>query len=415
MTNQQNIAMAQQKFVIQIDSKTLQRVKPFDRAELVECMLKLFSGFSWVNWTNGHSLGRAWQTALSQCGAFCDTKNDKNPAAKYLKAAAKGHKKYWSGVIMTHKNRENTINPSDPRVLALREHGKRMIRTAIDQINLILARYNEYTLDISMSQQAQQESATQTQAAQNHAQSASQPAPESAAQPARPAPMAAHAAQPAQQQMAATSERKEAPQAQKLATEVPAREVMAKPAVKTVKLPQAQKMATEIPAREVAAKPAVKTVELPQAQKMATEIPARETMAKPAVKTIELPQTQKLATEIPAREVAAKPAVKTVELPQTQKTPTAIPAREVVAKPAVKNTELPQTTKAVAKKPYMAPTATIKQNAQRRPYEKPTVSVRDNPFAKQSTIQATKFAQAQTQLKRQINIFAIRNMNQRAA
>ena len=93
MTNQQNIAMAQQKFVIQIDSKTLQRVKPFDRAELVECMLKLFSGFSWVNWTNGHSLGRAWQTALSQCGAFCDTKNDKNPAAKYLKAAAIGKHK----------------------------------------------------------------------------------------------------------------------------------------------------------------------------------------------------------------------------------------------------------------------------------------------------------------------------------
>ena len=267
MTNQQNIAMAQQQFVIQIDSKTLQRVKPFDRAELVECMLKLFSGFSWVNWTNGHSLGRAWQTALSQCGAFCDTKNDRNPAAKYLKAAVKGHKKYWSGVIMTHKNRENTINPSDPRVLALREHGKRMIRTAIDQINLILARYNEYTLDISMSQQAQQESAPQAQAAQNHAQSASQPAPESAPQPARPAPMAAAATQPAQQQMAATSEQKEAPQAQKLATEIPAREVATKPAVKTVELPQAQKLATEIPAREVAAKPAVKTVELPQAQK----------------------------------------------------------------------------------------------------------------------------------------------------
>ncbi|MDO4423491.1 MAG: hypothetical protein Q4C08_01695 [Pseudomonadota bacterium] len=402
MTRQQNIAMAQQKFVIQIDSKTLQRVKPFDRAELVECMLKLFSGFSWVNWTNGHSLGRAWQTALSQCGAFCDTKNDKNPAAKYLKAAAKGHKKYWSGVIMTHKNRENTINPSDPRVLALREHGKRMIRTAIDQINLILARYNEYTLDISMSQQAQQESATQTQAAQKHAQSASQPAPESAAQPA-------------QQQMAATSEQKEEPQAQKMATEIPAREVVAKPAVKTVELPQAQKTPTAIPARETVAKPAVKTVELPQAQKLATAIPAREVAANPAVKTVELPQAQKLATEIPAREVVAKPAVKTVELPQVQKTPTAIPARETVAKPAVKTVELPQATKAVAKKPYVAPTATIKQNAQRRPYEKPTVSVRDNPFAKQSTIQATKFAQAQTQLKRQINIFAIRNMNQRAA
>ncbi len=311
MTRQQNIAMAQQKFVIQIDSKTLQRVKPFDRAELVECMLKLFSGFSWVNWTNGHSLGRAWQTALSQCGAFCDTKNDKNPAAKYLKAAAKGYKKYWSQIIMTHKNRENTLNQKDQEVKKLYEHGKRMIRTAIDQINLILARYNEYTLDISMSQQAQQESATQTQVTQNQAKSVLHSASESAPQPMRAVPMSAAAVQPAQQQMAATSEQKETPQAQKMAT--------------------------------------------------------------------------------------------------------AIPVREAVAKPAVKTVELPQGAKAVAKKTYVAPTVTIKQNAQRRPYEKPTVSVRDNPFAKQSVGQTAKFVQAQIQLQRQINIITIRNMNQRAA
>ena len=83
MTNQQNIATAQQKFVIQIDDKTLKRVKPHDRAELVQAYLELFSGFSWVNWTNGHSLGRAWQTAITQCDAFCESKNKKNPAAKY--------------------------------------------------------------------------------------------------------------------------------------------------------------------------------------------------------------------------------------------------------------------------------------------------------------------------------------------
>ncbi len=247
MTNQQNIATAQQQFVIQIDSKTLQRIKPFDRTELVKCMLNLFSGFSWVNWTNGYSLGRAWQTALTQCGAFCDTKNDKNPAAKYLKAAAKGYKRYWSQIIMTHKNRENTINPSDARVLALREHGKRMIRTAIDQINLILARYNEYSLDISMSQQAQQEAATQTQAAQNHAQSIPQPAPESALQPTRTAPMAAPAAQPTQTQMAAASEQKEIPLVQPAA--IPARTVAKKPVEKNIELPQ--------PARTVTKKPYV--------------------------------------------------------------------------------------------------------------------------------------------------------------
>ena len=151
MINQQNIATMQQKFVIQIDEKTLKRVKPFDREELVKAYLQLFAGFSWVNWTNGHSLGRAWQTALSQCKAFCESKNKKNPAAKYLNAACNGHRKYWSQVIMTHKNRENTINSAGEKVKHLHEHGQRMIRQAMDKINLILARYNEYVLEVSHS------------------------------------------------------------------------------------------------------------------------------------------------------------------------------------------------------------------------------------------------------------------------
>ena len=151
MINQQNIATMQQKFVIQIDEKTLKRVKPFDREELVKAYLQLFAGFSWVNWTKGHSLGRAWQTALSQCAAFCESKNKKNPAAKYLNAACGGHRKYWSQVIMTHENRENTINSAGEKAKQLREHGKRMIRQAIDRINLILARYNEYVLEVSHS------------------------------------------------------------------------------------------------------------------------------------------------------------------------------------------------------------------------------------------------------------------------
>ena len=44
---------------------------------------------------------------------------------------------------MTHDGRDNTINPNDQEIQKLRAHGERMIREAMDKINLILARYNE--------------------------------------------------------------------------------------------------------------------------------------------------------------------------------------------------------------------------------------------------------------------------------
>jgi len=143
MNTQMNIAENQEKFIIQIDPQIAKIVSPVDRKELAVAYLQMFSGFAWRNWTNKYSLGRAWQTALAQCAAFTDTKNDKNPAAKYLKNVYEAHKKYWSRVIMTHSGRDNTINPNDQDIKKLRAHGERMIREAMDKINLILARYNE--------------------------------------------------------------------------------------------------------------------------------------------------------------------------------------------------------------------------------------------------------------------------------
>lgn len=143
MDAQQNVAMAQEKFIINLDANVAKIVSPVDRKELAAAYLQMFSGFAWRNWTNKYSLGRAWQTALAQCAAFTDTKNDKNPAAKYLKNVYEAHKKYWSRVIMTHSGRDNTINPNDQDIKKLRAHGERMIREAMDKINLILARYNE--------------------------------------------------------------------------------------------------------------------------------------------------------------------------------------------------------------------------------------------------------------------------------
>ncbi len=299
MTNQQNIATAQQKFIIQIDDKTLKRVKPHDRAELVQAYLELFSGFSWVNWTNGHSLGRAWQTAITQCGAFCESKNKKNPAAKYLNAACNGHRKYWSQVIMTHKNRENTINQKDEHIKKLREHGMRMIRQAMDKINLILARYNEYTLEISRNATATME--TPAPAFTNKSQNTTSPTPHTLAQQTLPKTDATH------------------------------------------------------PAPEHA-----------MAQKQA--------------------QTAEIVKQTPAIQKIAEP--------------------QRVAQPA----QLKQ-----------AQTAEIAKPAQpRKPYIAPEISVRENQFAKPAQQTKTEnkvatFTAAQLQIKRQINIFAFKNFNQRAA
>ena len=304
MTNQQNIATAQQKFIIQIDDKTLKRIKPHDRAELVNAYLQLFSGFSWVNWTNGHSLGRAWQTAITQCGAFCESKNKKNPAAKYLNAAYNGHKKYWSQIIMTHKNRENTINQKDEHIKKLREHGMRMIRQAMDKINLILARYNEYTLEINRSTTAEMEtpSAPHTNQSQNNNSQSQNP----------------HT--PAQQGLPKTDATRPAPEHA-----------------------MAQKQA--------------QTAEIAQQKQ----------------------QPQKVAE------------------PQRMTQPTQ------------------------QKQPYVQPMATIVRPVQpKKTYAAPEMSVRENQFAKsvqqtKTEPKATKFVAAQMQIKRQINIFAFKNFNQRAA
>ena len=143
MTTQTNIADLQQKFMIKLTPEIQKRVSKDDRKMLADAYMKLFTGFTWVNWTNKHSLGRAWQTALGQCDSFIKTKNDKNLAAQYLKNVFSAHKPYWSQVIMTHKNRDKAINPNQNEAKQIREHGTNMIRTAMDTINIILAQYND--------------------------------------------------------------------------------------------------------------------------------------------------------------------------------------------------------------------------------------------------------------------------------
>ena len=155
MQAQQNIAQIQQKFVIQVDNQIAKIVAPADRQEIAKAYLQMFAGFALVNWTNKYSLGRAWQTALGQCGSFIESKGGKNPAAKHLANTYAGHKKQWSRVIMMHSARENTINPNDDKIKQLRAHGSKMIQAAMDKINLILARYNERVEELAAAQTKQ--------------------------------------------------------------------------------------------------------------------------------------------------------------------------------------------------------------------------------------------------------------------
>lgn len=161
MTKQVNIANFQQKFIINVDAKTAKQISVEQRKILTQAYMKLFSGFAWVNWTHKHSLGRAWQTALGQCASMVATKNTKNPAARYLNNVCEAHKKYWSRIIMLNPNSENTIDKNEDYVKKMRMHGQKMIKQAMDTINMILARYNEFMETIEAQQKPKQKAQEQ--------------------------------------------------------------------------------------------------------------------------------------------------------------------------------------------------------------------------------------------------------------
>ena len=285
MDVQQNVAVAQEKFIINLDANVAKIVLPVDRKELAVAYLQMFSGFAWRNWTNKYSLGRAWQTALAQCAAFTDTKNDKNPAAKYLKNVYEAHKKYWSRVIMTHDGRDNTINPNDQEIQKLRAHGERMIREAMDKINLILARYNERGEKLVGQQK-------QAQAQHHAAQLQPQPQPQVGAMAQQNTP------QPADM-MAQANAMPMSPMEQAVAQAVAQERPAVAQATKSVAQPTAQSGAFAM-VRDTVKRPNAaivdKPVEVPMAKPAEQQIEKQKpTVAKPAQMPIDIqkptPQT----------------------------------------------------------------------------------------------------------------------------
>ena len=179
MNTQQNIAQTQEKFIINLAPSIARRVGGADRKILVRAYLKLFNGFSFVNWSNGHTLGRAWQTAFSQCDAFTKNRNPGNLAASYLASVFASHKKYWSRVIMTYRHSVRKIDQDGQDAHKIRARGMEMIRGAMDTINLILARYDERAKEV-ITEQSQSAPAPKSPAPA--------PAPKAAPAPKSPAP-----------------------------------------------------------------------------------------------------------------------------------------------------------------------------------------------------------------------------------
>ena len=154
MKTQVQTAQSQEKFVIKIDKNLAKIIDCDTRKKLTDAYLKLFSGFSWINWTNKKSLGRSWHNALGQCDGFIKSKNPENPVTKYMKCTYDAHKKYWTKVIMTNQNSQNTLNKPEIEAKQMRAYGIKLIREAMGIINLIYEQFKQYQIEFSVDKNA---------------------------------------------------------------------------------------------------------------------------------------------------------------------------------------------------------------------------------------------------------------------
>ena len=191
MTTQVQTAQSQEKFVIKIDKNLAKIIDSDTRKKLTDAYLKLFSGFSWINWTNKKSLGQSWHNALGQCDGFIKSKNPENPVTKYMKCTYDAHKKYWSKVIMTNQNSQNTLNKPEIEAKQMRAYGIKLIREAMGIINLIYEQFKQYQIEFSVDKNAiKTAEVSNTPKAQATAKAQEQVKPQQVKQPAVQMPQA---------------------------------------------------------------------------------------------------------------------------------------------------------------------------------------------------------------------------------
>lgn len=160
MKTQVQTTQSQEKFVIRIDKNLAKIINCDTRKKLTDAYLKLFSGFAWINWTNKKSLGQSWHNALGQCDGFIKSKNPANPVTRFMGRVHAAHKKYWSKVIMTNQNSQNTLDRPEFEAKQMRAYGIKQIREAMGIINLIYEQFKQYEIALSAEQTVAKESDT---------------------------------------------------------------------------------------------------------------------------------------------------------------------------------------------------------------------------------------------------------------
>ena len=117
----------------------------YARKKLTDAYIKMFAGFTWMNWNKNKSLGQAWQSAMEQAQATVKNADQKNVAGEFLTRVADAHKAHWSKIIMTNKNSDNKTNMTDAEIAKNKEYGKDMIRKSMATINMIMSQHIKHT------------------------------------------------------------------------------------------------------------------------------------------------------------------------------------------------------------------------------------------------------------------------------
>lgn len=268
------------------------------RRELSHAYFQLYFGMSWTNWIRPNmSLGRAWQTALTQINTFVSTRDMKNPAAAYLGRINAAHQRAWPKNIMTNPRRDGILAQNPERMNEWRAYGTKQIESAMTTIAIIIARYT--VRDVDMQQTQKQTNIAHEKASANIA----------------TVPPAMAAAQPQTKQ-------------QRMANEMPMPAQMPKTLTDTNAKPVAKPVIAERAARP--AMPIVKRATNPVAEQI-HNMP--QTMVKKTAGAKPMPNDmmRTIPTNAPKRALATNPTeTKTVELrgPRASRS-----ARPIVARP----------------------------------------------------------------------------------
>lgn len=111
--------------------------------QLARAYSQMYYGMAWNNWVRpGTTLGRAWQSALTQIDAVVSKYPADNPAAAYLARVNKAHQRTWPKTIMTNPRRDGKLVQNGRGTAELAAYGNRQIESAQATIAAIIARMN---------------------------------------------------------------------------------------------------------------------------------------------------------------------------------------------------------------------------------------------------------------------------------